>query len=117
MPYRGLCRHEAGDEGLSGKESRAEPGHAPDRPAWPPANGIAESTGLVEHRAFNGRVPRLLVWAEYDLRFPPSAALRLHRNITGTLRRVIPNCGPFLQEATPDEVNRHLLVFPSRRTA
>ncbi|MBI3287034.1 MAG: alpha/beta hydrolase [Chloroflexi bacterium] len=75
------------------------------------ANGIGGITGAVDQNSFNVRVPTLIVWAENDVLFPPWAALRLHRNIPGSILKTIPKCGHFLQEEKPDEVNRQLLEF------
>ncbi|MBI4491635.1 MAG: alpha/beta hydrolase [Chloroflexi bacterium] len=80
------------------------------------ANGIAGLTGAVEHNSHNVRVPTLILWAENDVLFPPSAALRLHRNIPGSILKTIPECGHFLQEEKPEEVNRHILEFLANAT-
>lgn len=75
------------------------------------ANGIDGITGAVERNSFTVRVPTLIIWAENDVLFPPSAAHRLHQNIPASLVRTIPKCGHFLQEEKPDVVNRHILEF------
>lgn len=55
--------------------------------------------------------PTLIVWAEKDPSAPLSIARRLHTDIRGSLLRTIPDCGHFLTEDRPDEVNRLLLEF------
>lgn len=75
------------------------------------ANGIDGITGAVERNSLKVRVPTLILWAENDALFPPSAALRLHQNIPGSILRTIPECGHFLQEEKPDVVNQHVLEF------
>ncbi|MCL5960204.1 MAG: alpha/beta fold hydrolase, partial [Chloroflexi bacterium] len=45
------------------------------------ANGIDGITGAVERNSLKVRIPTLIIWAENDALFPPSAANRLHRNI------------------------------------
>lgn len=74
-------------------------------------NGIDGITGAVERNARRVRVPTLILWAEGDLLFPPSAAFRLQRDIPGSVLRVVPECGHFLQEEKPDAVNAALLAF------
>ena len=75
------------------------------------SNGIDGVTGAVEQNSLKVRVPTLILWAENDALFPPSAALRLHQNIPGSILRTIPECGHFLQEEKPDVVNQHILEF------
>lgn len=75
------------------------------------ANDIDGITGPVEWNARNVRVPALILWAENDALFPLSSARRLQRTIPGSILQTIPNCGHFLQEERPDEVNRQILAF------
>lgn len=74
-------------------------------------NGIDGITGAVERNAKRVLVPTLILWAENDLLFPASAAFRLHNDIPGSVLRVIPDCGHFLQEEKPDEVSAALVAF------
>lgn len=74
-------------------------------------NGIDGITSAVEQNSFKVKVPTLILWAEDDVLFPPSSAQQLHRNITGSVLKTIPDCGHFLQEEKPDEVNGLLLEF------
>ena len=73
-------------------------------------NGLDGITRAVERNSLEIRVPTLILWAEDDLLFPPTAASRLQRNIPGSILRTIPNCGHFLQEK-PELVNRYLVDF------
>jgi pimeloyl-ACP methyl ester carboxylesterase len=74
-------------------------------------NGIDGITGAVEQNSVKVKVPTLILWAENDALFPPPAAQRLHQNIPGSILKIIPQCGHFLQEEKPDEVNEHILTF------
>jgi len=56
-------------------------------------------------------VPTLILWAEKDPSAPLTIARRLQADISGAVLRTIPNCGHFLTEDCPAEVNRILLQF------
>jgi haloalkane dehalogenase len=60
-----------------------------------------------------GRItaPTLILWAEKDPTAPLSIAHRLHSDIDGAVLKTIPDCGHFLTEDRPQEVNRLLLEF------
>jgi len=75
------------------------------------ANGIDGITSAVEQNSLKVKVPTLILWAENDMLFPPSVAVRLHHNIPGSVLKTIPECGHFLQEEKSDEVNRYLVEF------
>ena len=75
------------------------------------ANGLDGLTRAVERSSLKIRVPTLILWAEDDRLFPPSAADHLQRNIPGSIVRTIPDCGHFLQEEKPELVNRYLVDF------
>ena len=57
--------------------------------------------------------PALILWAEKDPSAPLSIARRLHTDISGSLLKTVPDCGHFLTEDRPEEVNRLLLEFLS----
>ena len=78
------------------------------------ANGIDGITSAVEENSLKVKVPTLILWAEQDMLFPPSAAEKLHKNIAGSILRTIPDCGHFLQEEKPDQVNQYILDFLRR---
>ncbi len=59
------------------------------------------------------RVPTFILWAEKDPTASLSIARRLQADINGALLKTIPNCGHFLTEDRPEEVNRLLLEFLS----
>lgn len=75
------------------------------------AGNINRITGAVEKNSFNVSVPTLILWAENDMLFPTSAAKKLHQNIKGSILKIIPQCGHWLQEEKPDEVNKSGLEF------
>jgi pimeloyl-ACP methyl ester carboxylesterase len=60
-----------------------------------------------------GRIsaPALILWAERDPTAPLSIARRLHTDIRNSLLKTVPDCGHFLTEDRPEEVNRELLAF------
>ncbi|MCL5429333.1 MAG: alpha/beta hydrolase [Chloroflexi bacterium] len=74
-------------------------------------NGMDGIWGAVERNSFKVTVPTLILWAENDTLFPTSAAKRLHQNINGSILKTIPQCGHWLQEERPEEVNKHVLEF------
>ena len=75
------------------------------------ANGMDGITGAVEKNLLKVAIPTLILWAENDFLFPISAAQKLHSNIAGSVMKIVPKCGHWLQEEKPDEVNRHILEF------
>lgn len=58
--------------------------------------------------------PTLILWAEKDPSAPLGIARRLQADIDGAQLRIIPNCGHFLTEDRPQEVNRFMLEFLSQ---
>jgi pimeloyl-ACP methyl ester carboxylesterase len=68
---------------------------------------------MVEIENNLGRItaPTLILWGEKDPSAPLSIARRLQADIDGSLLKTIPNCGHFLTEDRPEEVNRSLLEF------
>ncbi len=60
-----------------------------------------------------GRIaaPTLILWSEKDPSAPLSIARRLQADISGSVLKTIPDCGHFLTEDQPEEVNRLLLEF------
>jgi pimeloyl-ACP methyl ester carboxylesterase len=55
--------------------------------------------------------PTLILWGEKDPTAPLSLARRLRADIAGAQLETIPNCGHFLSEDRPQDVNRRLLAF------
>lgn len=55
--------------------------------------------------------PTLILWAEKDPSAPLSIARRLQADIGEAQLETIPNCGHFLTEDRPQQVNRSLLAF------
>jgi haloalkane dehalogenase len=55
--------------------------------------------------------PTLILWGEKDPTAPLSLARRLRADIAGAQLETIPNCGHFLSEDKPQDVNRRLLAF------
>ena len=56
-------------------------------------------------------VPTLILWGEKDPSAPLSVARRLQADIPGAVLKTVPNCGHFLSEDCPDDVNQALLEF------
>ncbi|MBI4303688.1 MAG: alpha/beta hydrolase [Chloroflexi bacterium] len=75
------------------------------------ANGMDSIWGAVEENSFKVSVPTLILWAENDMLFPTSAARKLHQDIKASVLKTIPQCGHWLQEEKPDEVNSRILEF------
>ena len=74
-------------------------------------NGMDNIWRAVEKNSFKVNVPTLILWAENDMLFPTSAAEKLHHNIKGSILKTISECGHWLQEEKPDEVNKYILEF------
>jgi haloalkane dehalogenase len=55
--------------------------------------------------------PTLILWAEKDPTAPLGIARRLEADIRGSTLVTVPDCGHFLTEDRPDEVNRRLFEF------
>jgi len=74
-------------------------------------NRVKGITGAVERNSVKVNVPTLIIWAGNDFLFPASAAWKLHENINGSVLKIIPECGHWLQEEKPVEVNGYILDF------
>ncbi len=62
------------------------------------------------------RIPTLLVWGDRDCTVSLTSAIRLNRKLRASELIVLPGCGHSVFEETPEESNRIMLEWLSRRS-
>lgn len=55
--------------------------------------------------------PTLIVWGENDAYLPPLLADRIHQDIAGSKKEIVPHCGHFLQEDEPEKLSEIIVRF------
>jgi pimeloyl-ACP methyl ester carboxylesterase len=60
------------------------------------------------------QAPTLLIWAEDDVALDKSLTLGLEKRVPNMTVHYIPNCGHWVQNEAPDEVNAEMLAFLKR---